>query len=391
MIGRSIKDEIPNNSFRQKEYEIRCTRSVLIISPESWQSNSVSKHHYARALARQGFNTYFLNPPVDFVEGFRVDVIGESGCLFEVNAPLVAKGLRFYPGWLRRSLEAVWLKRFEMYIGIKIDAVWLFENSRFYDMSFAGDRLKIYHQVDLNQDFHVSTAAKTADICFSTTDFICQKLQNYNSKVYKVHHGVSVVSEAAELPVGLELNFRTAKAHVGYIGNLDICYLDVPLLAKLVRNFPEVVFHFVGNYKQDGLLRMACCNAKNVVWWGRVESRLIPVIVKRCDVLLVTYLAETYREQLASPHKMMEYLASGKAIVATYTDEYKDKRHLVEMVDQYNSEFEKIFRRVVENLDEYNSAEKQALRMEYALDHSYDRQLDKIMKLLKEHGLDEKL
>ena len=162
------------------------------------------------------------------------------------------------------------------------------------------------------------------------------------------------------------------------------------MLSGLVGTFPEVVFHFVGNYQEDGKLYRACLDAPNVIWWGKVESSLIPPIINRCDILLVTYLAEQFRAQLASPHKMMEYLSSGKIIVATYTDEYKDKRHLLEMVDDVK-DFPNAFARIVANLDEYNSAEQQAARIEYARQHSYDKQLDKIFTLLKKHGLEQKL
>jgi len=301
-----------------------------------------------------------------------------------VLSPQVASGLRFYPGFLRRWLEARWLKQLEKLTNVKIDVIWLFENSRFFDMSFAGNRLKIYHQVDLNQDFQVETAAKAADICFTTTDFITQKLQPYNPLVYKIHHGVSISASVQELPADLAKNFSSTEVQVGYIGNLDIAYLDVPLLSGLVKTFPEVTFHFVGGYSKEGKLYQACANDSNVVWWGQVDSSSIPAVLKRCDILLVTYLAEEFKEQLASPHKMMEYLASGKTIVATYTDEYKDKRHLLEMVDS-SSDFPDRFAKVVAQLDLYNSVEKQASRVEYAFANSYDRQLDKIFNLLIEN------
>ena len=62
-------------------------------------------------------------------------------------------------------------------------------------MKFAGDRLKIYHQVDLNQNFHVREAAHRADICFCTTDFIKRDIIPYNDKVYKIHHGVTLSNQ----------------------------------------------------------------------------------------------------------------------------------------------------------------------------------------------------
>ncbi|MBL4775966.1 MAG: glycosyltransferase [Mariprofundus sp.] len=363
---------------------------ILLVSPELWSAHTVSKHHYALALARRGCKVLFLNPPNDSLRS--VDIQHAEGLqnLYVISGPKIAHGLRFYPRTFRRWLEKRWLISLEKLVHCRISVIWLFENSRFFDMRFAGKRLKIYHQVDLNQDFQIKAAAGTADICFSTTDFISKRLQSYNSCVYKIHHGVANTVDTIGLPANMADNFTSDKIHAAYLGNLDICYLDVPLLSELVKLFPEVVFHFVGSYRKDGELRQACSNVTNVIWWGRVESALIPAILEKCDILLVTYLAEEFKEQLASPHKMMEYLASGNVVVATYTDEYKDKRHLLEMVDG-SRDYTNVFARVVENLDEYNSSEKQASRIEYAQQHSYDRQLDKIFTLLKKHDLDKRL
>jgi glycosyl transferase family 1 len=369
--------------------KVRKNFSVLLISPEYWQGHFVSKHHYALTLAKSGFSVFFLNPPVDELQKVEVRAVAESTNVFEVSSPPVARALRFYPRWLRNWLESRWLKHLEQQTGVNIDVVWLFENSRFFDMAFAGRRLKIYHQVDLNQNFQPEIAARTADICFCTTDYIREKLLPHNSEIYKIHHGVEIPSELNELQNEQLGQFQSATVNVAYVGNLEMAYLDTDILAELAREFSNVTFHFVGGFKKDGRLMNACKQMKNVIWWGKVDSRLILSILEHANVLLVTYHESRYKDQ-ASPHKMMEYLASGKTIVTTYTDEYKDKRHLLEMVDR-TQDFPEAFARVVENLDEYNSIEKQKTRIEYARQHSYDRQLGKIITLLKEHGLDQNM
>jgi hypothetical protein len=96
---------------------------------------------------------------------------------------------------------------------------------------------------------------------------------------------------------------------------------------------------------------------------------------------------EEYKEQLANSHKIMEYLASGKVTVATYTDEYKDKRELLEMVDSSDAYLER-FDEVVKHLDVYNAKEKQKMRRDFAKEHSYEKQLEKIVSYLKEYNLE---
>lgn len=343
-------------------------------------------------LAARGSSVFFLNPPDDSLGAIHIQTVSNCPGVHVVSAPRVAAGLRFYPCVLRRWMERRWLSSLERAAACKINVVWLFENSRFFDMHFAGDRLKIYHQVDLNQGFHPASAAATADICFCTTDFIKVRLLPFNSRVFKIHHGLAkhVSSDAVENKVSL-LAAESSKidfegVNVFCIGNLDMNYLDAELLVKLARRFAVVRFNFVGGFSATGHLRRLAVDLQNVVWWGKVESALIPYILERADVLLVAYKASAYKEQLASPHKLMEYLASGKTVVATYTDEYKDKQHLLEMAEDSSAYFA-AFDRVIGNLAEYNSVERQAERKSFALAHTYEKQLDKILDLLRQNRL----
>lgn len=365
-------------------------KAILLISPEPWHTHAVSKHHYGIQLAKLGHRVFFLNPPDSSLVDFSLSPVEDIPNLTIVRGPLVAPGLRFCPPLLRRRLEARWLTRFEHRIGLQVDTIWLFENSRFFDMRFAGRRLKIYHQVDLNQNFHTTTAAATADISFCTTDFIRTRLAPHAKRLFKIHHGTAVPQQPLALSDEQAARFLPGRIHAVYIGNLEIAYLDADLLCHTARSFPDVCFHFVGSYSKTGQLYQKMSSQKNVSWWGKVPSGLIPSILARIDVMMVAYLATSNREQLASPHKFMEYFASGKTIVSTYTDEYKDKRHLLEMVDN-QSDYLAAFERVVHNLAEYNSSHRQKARIEFAMEHTYPKQLDKIFSHLRESRLDTEL
>ena len=356
---------------------------ILIISPEPWDGHFVSKHHYAVTLAAKGYRVYFLDPPDASCSGIEIKKTDYEN-LWSISAPMVAKGLRFYPSVIRRLVEARWLMRLEQKIGSAFSTVWLFENSRFYDMDFAGERLKIYHQVDLNQNFHVKEAASAADICFCTTDYIKRKILPFNKRVYKIHHGVTLPSQDSILNSDQKQRFESHHNNAVYVGNLDISYLDLELLGNLVDDNPEVQFHFVGKYSKEGRFYAQFAERNNVTFWGQVASQMIPAILECADVVLITYSIgdDWEKAQMASPHKVMEYLASGKVTVATYTDEYKDKRHLLEMVDD-SKEYLKKFEEVVDNLNFYNSSEKQQERIDFAQEHSYEKQLEKISKYIR--------
>ena len=203
--------------------------TILIISPESWEDHFVSKHHYSITLASKGHKVYFLNPPNLSINNISVNLT-EYDKLFKVDSPIIVKGLRFYPRFLRKWIEARWLKKLEKQIGCSFDVIWLFENSRFYNMEFASKRLKIYHQVDLNQNFHVSEAASSADICFCTTEYILNAIKPWNQKVYKIHHGVEIPEVTRALPDN----------YIQYFKNTDII---------LVQGEMGAVFYLVNKLK----------------------------------------------------------------------------------------------------------------------------------------------
>ena len=110
-------------------------KTILIISPESWNAQFVSKHHYSVTLSQDN-RVYFLNPPTD------KNAIKESEYknLYIVDYVPI-RGLRFLPNFLRVYLDKRFLNKLEKTINLSFDVIWLFENSRFYNMEFALDRV----------------------------------------------------------------------------------------------------------------------------------------------------------------------------------------------------------------------------------------------------------
>lgn len=354
--------------------------AVLIISPEPWDANQVSKHHYARTLARRGHTVFFVDPPGS--SGTTTSIakaVEEDGEILLIRGPRVAPGLRFMPRILRRALERRWLEKLERNAEVHIDIVWLFENSRFYDMSFAGDRVKIYHQVDLNQDRHVAAAASSADISFAVSDIILDRITRYSRYAQKISHGVFAVGARTGVNC---TKVRPGRRAAAYVGNLDIAYLDAKTLQEVVVGSQEVDFHFIGSYSGTGEAYRRLHGMKNVFFWGRLASRDLQEVLEKMDVLMIVYDTINHRDQLANPHKLMEYLAAGKVTVATFTEEYKSfAGDVIAMVEDPHDYVTK-FRSVVANLDRWNSPELQAQRIAIANDNTYERQLDRISSAL---------
>lgn len=357
--------------------------AVLVISPEPWSAPFVSKHHYAIELARQGRDVLFLGPPEGSAPMSVESVTVQGVALRVVRGGRVARGLRRYPSWLRRALEARWLRRLERLVGTAIDVVWLFENSRFFDMRFAGRRVRIYQQVDLDQDYHPRAAARTADLVVTVSAPITNLLTPWSPRILQVNHGCRPGDGDFTGPSG-RLRGRGGDGeavHALLAGNLDSFYLDVELLLDVIRDHPAVRFHLVGPCRSDSPLRVGAEAVPNVTLWGLLPAAHLPPLYRDADVLLVIHRAGQYGRQRANSHKIMEYLASGRVIVATRTSDYDDAPHLVRQADDPAS-YRALFTETVAHLDRWNAPEQVRVRQAFAQDNTYARQIERILDAL---------
>lgn len=280
------------------------------------------------------------------------------------------------------------VRRLESLTRRKFDVVWSFDNSVFFDFGAFGDRvLKISHIVDLNQDFQTRRAASTADYCFCTTDLLLERLTKFNRNAFKIHHGYHL---------GETENFTLASPSmttVVYAGNLSMPYVDWVVLQKLVKANPDVEFVFIGpnvnvyvGRSVDRDAKREVVESRNVRFIGVVPADELQRYYRSADVLLVAYKEETHPEQ-ANPHKMMEYLGSGTVILATDTLEYRHmaKDGLMVMANR-NDELPNLFAGMLDQLADLNGERLRRARKEFAMDNTYDRQIDRIQRIINDYS-----
>lgn len=357
-------------------------KKILLISPESWGQNFVSKHHYAKELANRGNAVFFLNRPST---SFQFDNI-EQGLTIVDYKPRF-RGLGKLPNKVSAYLIKKEIETLQTLLGLTFDVIWNFDSSRFFNLASVTDKLKICHIVDLSEDFQRDLLAKTSDVCFCTSDFIAEELKLSNDKVYKIHHGYKIPDKKNEI----EEKFDSTKVQVGYVGNLSRSCIDWELIFEVISKFPMVQFNFIGsvtisNLSGQGLEAerlLFLKEKKNVTLLGEKESSLIPSYLDCFDVLLCAYKLNSQEDirQHSNLHKLMEYIGSGKVTVSTYVDEYKDKRDLLEMVEE-RDEFVIKFRQVVESLNLFNNSDKQDLRKKFVRSNQYSTNTDLIQSYL---------
>ena len=358
-------------------------QNILLVSPEAWGQNFVSKHHYAVTLAKQGNTVYFLDPPSSSYELQST----QYDNLYTINYPPFLKGLRYLPEVLQRKAIRQRYEKLQQLAQCTFDIVWSFDNSVFYDFSALPESvLKISHIVDLNQDFQIAKAASTANVCFCTSDFIKEKLGAYTLNVFKIHHGYSLPSKLSQPQVEFPGN-NSIKAV--YVGNLALKYIDWGLLQTVIRQHHNVDFVFIGPEEDSNLNKSHETKSgstqikaySNAHFIGSVPSSEIGTYLQYADILLITYQADLYKQQLASPHKFMDYFGSGKVIVATYTDEYKDKSELLAMSEK-NEDYPMLFSEIVSNLNKWNCQVKQEERKQFAYQNTYVHKINNIEQII---------
>lgn len=352
------------------------SKNILLISPEPWDHIFVSKHHYAVHLGKRGNKVFFLNPPSNKRTIKKTDFKN----VWEIDYKGFPKGLRFCPNILQRCFIKRKYKELQDFCHTKFDIVWSFDNSVFYDFSALPSAvLKISHIVDLNQDFQTARAASTADICIGVSAPIVKKLKSFNEKTFFINHGVE---ESKVISVALP---GENKIKVFCAGNLNIPYLDWTLMLNLIATNPQLDFILAGPWTESDRKNQVCL-LDNVYYLGVLKTDELSSYYSLADVLLVAYKADEYKDQLSNPHKIMEYLASGKMIVSTYTDNYK---RLVEeglfLMSNKNEDFLPLFNEAIHNMVHWNSESMQRIRKDFALENTYDKQIDRIVNLLLKH------
>ncbi len=352
-------------------------KNILLISPEPWSHLKVSKHHYAIYLADRNNRVYFLNPPTS--GRIRYDNTEYSN-VYSVHYDGFYAGMRFYPKFLRQYLMRQKLQDIQSTCHVDFDIIWSFDNSVFFDFEALSKRaFYISHIVDLNQNFQLDQAAKTADICLANSRAILQKLKRVNKKSFFVNHGYNDLNNREgqiKLP-------GKNKIKVLYAGNLDIIYLDWASMDLISTNHQNVDFVFMGKCEKLSTI----FKKENVHYIGIVPAEHLYSYYIKADILLLCYLADEYESQLSNPHKLMEYLGSGKLIVATKTLEFEHLKNsnLLLMSDK-NLTFPKCFTKALDNIDSLNRIKYQKERRNIALNNTYARQIDKVEMIIEQNG-----
>jgi len=353
--------------------------NIIIISPEKWGINHLSKHHYTSELSKRGNRVWFVNPPKP-PDANETNKISKS--LSVITYAPVVRGKNHLPLFLSKWLHKIEINRIVKITG-KPDIVWSFDPFRFQWLKDFEASLSIYHPVDMHPSAtRQNIISSNAGFIFAPANKLLDDINGFNAKKHFVPHGChhsrdNISEKSITLP-------GKNKIKACYIGNL-YKVLDLDFILKLATKNTDVDFVFVGptknsnlgyvEYKEDVFNSLRA--RTNCFFVGEVNPGDLISYLNSADINFVTY-----KEVQLNPHKLMAYFYSGKVVLTTPLEEYKNSS-LLEVASPGN-DFLVLFDKVKNNLSYYNSVEKQKERRDFAVKHSYSNLIDKIEEIINE-------
>jgi glycosyltransferase involved in cell wall biosynthesis len=221
---------------------------------------------------------------------------------------------------------------------------------------------------------------------FSVSNDILRSFREVEVPKLLVDHGLAPAFVSAQPD-----SSRKAKAaRVGYAGNLGRRPLNRDIIRLMVSENPDTEFHFWGpaealaseaeDFKREvkdfvGFLE----RSSNAILHGKVSSEELAADFQNIDCFVLSYTADPVECDNSNSHKILEYLSTGKVVVSSHVSRYEGRDDLLMMSRQGDDPaLPALLRDTLANLDKLNSPSAQQARREFALDNTYEKQVDRI-------------
>ena len=356
---------------------------AYVISPQPWAGFQVSKHHYAIALAHRGWRVVFIDPPVNLGQPGRIEITPTEipsvrSLRYQTFFPHKVK---FHLRWLFDRLMHFQSRRLVAAAG-RPDLVWDFDNAyQFRDLRSFGAQTTLFHLVD--DVGKAGSGTKGADHLFYLHASFCTRAGGVPQPDHEIGHGLGRLHESAALKQDFGVT-KPGYPRVGFVGNLAAAWIDWAAIDVMLTRHPQASFTFWGplppTEKADPELVKVLAHS-NAAFPGLTSPDRIVMEAPEIDVWLVPFSTDKVQGEPLNSHKVLEYLSTGKAVVMNWLEAY-DGNPLVNILPGRDSTgLEDLLDAVLAELDTANAPEMMAARRAFALERSYDRHMEQIMRV----------
>lgn len=386
------------------------SKCILIISPQAWGKMLISKHHYAIELAKMNYTVYFMNPPnrVNNLKGYSIEQIKEYPNLYLINYHLPKSKLidflryrckltQIYDWYLLQLVKKILHQQ-----QITLEQIWNFDpNLHGYLPKYTAKK-KLFFTADIIEHISQTRAAKNIDVVVAVANELLIKFATTNNKLLLVNHGINqlyqqfATDNLQQLATTTQATNNNNRIQVGYIGNLLISCLYIDGLKKIIEENTDIDFHFWGSYdaknnnvmggfNQDLALQLKTIREQypNAHFYGVKSAQDIIPHLNKIDAFI--YINDSTKDLNggANSHKILEYLTTGKVVIATHLSYYKSLQ-LFPMIEKgAEATYPQFFKASIQQLATLNSIAKQKERIMFALNNTYQKNIQKILDYIK--------
>ncbi|NLR90503.1 glycosyltransferase family 4 protein [Flammeovirga agarivorans] len=357
-------------------------KTIIILSPQKWNSIQVSKHHYAIQLAKDN-NVIFINPPSN-KENISNSIYNKIRIIdYKLIIPTTLRyKSRFIFNLIIKSKVKSILKNYK----IKGDIVWCFDPNIFNDLNVFNCKTKIFHPVDPITEQEQINVANTADVIFSVSQKILSSFNKIKKPKYFINHGLGNDFVNSSKKYSFKEKNRDETFKVGYVGNLIREAIDRDLFLELVSQNTDVDFYLWGpSYSKNDngaihfIKKLSTLN--NVILKGIKKGSELANDIKNMDFFFLTYKNIPHLSDRSNSHKLIEYLNTGKPIISIDIETYRNN-NLILMTKKNDNEMLDLFNHLKNNYSDFHNENLFYKRIEYAHSNSMSQQINKIDSIL---------
>lgn len=378
-------------------------RTIVILSTEPWGKMLLSKMHFALELVRKGNKVFFVNPPRQ-QPGKKLAVIGEvmeggSLTIILTNTVRGSLFLRHKLFFLYRMLNRCYVRAIKKLVGSKIDEVWSFNANQYTDLGPFEAEKSIVLLYDLYQGAHIFKAIEKADALISVSQVILDFYKDTPPPKLFIQHGLGPhFADKSRQRLRMEdFGVDGDKIKVGYTGNLLRAGINIAVAVEIIGRHPEIEFHFWGPHSmKDNNVNDAGFQAspelqsfleflhgrENVFLHGVVGQQELAEKLFEMDAFLFIYSPKREVNGASNAHKLLEYISTGKVVIATHVSSYAGTDLLVMCDIREEERLPEMFDRTIKDLSLHNAKEKQIRRISFALDNTYARQVERVQQFI---------
>lgn len=266
--------------------------------------------------------------------------------------------------------------------------LWFFRPGQQHWIEQLRPRLIVYHVVDEYSAYPGLTAAQVqrqreldqqltrrADLVFCTAQSLVAERLPLNPHT---HYLPNAVDFSAFSPKDLPAAPPPHLPALAVVGGIN-AKVDLALLAAVAEQRPDWLLRLVGpvSYGADAAALARLRALPNVHFAGAVPPEQVPAVLAACDVGLIPYrLNEQTRH--VNPLKVYEYLAAGRAVVATPLPELVQFSPLVRLADDARA----FIAAIAAALAEGNTPDRVAARQAVAAANTWDHRVERMIELI---------